>query len=199
MKKLLIVVLALAMVFGLAACGEGGKDVTATPAEIEAKIKEALGEGYICDVEMSADELAITYGLDMSKVEEFVSVANAIPSVNLDKVTILRVADGYAEQATAMLNAAYAQYVSYTRMYPFNAAKVLNARIFQSGNYVALIIAGASPDIGATAEQEAKLAADEYAKIDAVWQEFFGSANNIAVVPEDSGHSGGLLGGANLG
>ena len=70
---------------------------------------------------------------------------------------------------------------------------MLNARIYQSGDYVVYIIAGASYD-GEDSEAEAKLAAAEYAKIDEAVKSVFGTLpNNSAVVPEDNGGSGGLL------
>ena len=50
----------------------------------------------------------------------------------------------------------------------------------QDGDYVALLILGQGPD-DSTAD-EAKLAQDEAAKVDAAWQDIFGSAANQLVV-----------------
>lgn len=83
--------------------------------------------------------------------------------------------------------------VSYIRQYPFGTAKVMNGRLYQSGNYVVYVIAGASYD-GEDTEAEAKLATSEYAKIDEAVKSVLGTLpKNSAVVPEDNGKSGGLI------
>ena len=66
----------------------------------------------------------------------------------------------------------------------FGTAKVMNARIYQSGDYVLYIIAGASYD-GEDSEAENKLAVSEYAKIDETLKSVLGTLpENLAVVPE---------------
>ena len=197
MKKLALILLSLAMVLSMAACGQSGNnnkgkaDVTATPAEIEQKIADAVGkDNYLCDTEIDKDTLKNTYQLDMSKVEAFVAKQNSIASVNVDTVIVLKVKDGYADSAVKILNENYSQLVSYIRQYPFGTAKVLNARLYQSGNYVVYVVAGASYD-GEDSEAEARLAASEYAKIDEAVKSVFGTLpENSAVVPEDDGNSG---------
>ncbi|MDO4568536.1 MAG: DUF4358 domain-containing protein [Clostridia bacterium] len=196
MKRIAIIVLAAALALCAACTPVEPENVNVAPADIEAAISSALGEGYLCDTAIDADRLADYYGLDMSKVEGFAAKENAVSSVYLDTVVILEVADGYADEAVEAFNAAFAQSAGYVRMYPFDAAKVLGARIFKSGNYVAYIIAGAAAGEDATAEDEARLASDEYAKVDAAWQSIFGAApENLAVVPEDDGGQGGMFGG----
>ena len=63
-EKMLLILLSLAMVFSMAACGQKGNgnkgktDVTATPAEIEQKIAEAIGkDNYLCDTNIDKDWL----------------------------------------------------------------------------------------------------------------------------------------------
>ena len=200
MKKFILILLSLAMVFSMAACGQNGNDnkgktdVTATPAEIEQKIAEAIGkDNYLCDTDIDKDWLQNVYRLDLSWVDEYVSKQNSIGSVNPDTVIVLKVKDGYSDEAVKAINEGYAQIVDYIRQYPFGTAKVLNGRLYQSGNYVVYVIAGASYD-GDDSEAEAKLAASEYAKIDEAIKSVFGSLpENLAVVPEDNGTSGGLI------
>lgn len=197
MKKFVPVLLALVMVLSMAACGQSGDNkkagdngksnttVTATPKDIEQKIADAVGkDNYLCDTDIDKDWFQNCYQLDMSKVEDYVAKQNAISSVNVDTVIVLRVKDGYADSAAKALNDNFSQMVSYVRQYPFGTAKVLNGRLYQSGNYVVYIIAGASYD-GDDSEAEAKLAADEYAKIDEAIKGIFGTLpENLAVVPE---------------
>ncbi len=205
-KKIALSVLSLVMVFSIAACSKAadnkktdddGKDstaVTATPAEIEKKIADAVGtDNYLCDTEIEKDWLQNSFGLDLSKVDSYVAKQNSVSSVNPDTVIILKTKDGYADEAVKLLNDNFAQMVDYIRQYPFGTAKVLNGRLYQSGDYVVYVIAGASYD-GEDSEAEAKLAASEYAKIDKVIKEVFGTLpENSAVIPEDSGNNGGLI------
>lgn len=196
-KKIASILLSLVMAFSIVACGKatdnkktddngkGNTTVTATPAEIEQKIADAVGkDNYLCDIEIDKDWLQNTFQLDMSKVESYVAKQNSIGSVNPDTVIVLKTKDGYASDAVKALNTYYAQVVSYIRQYPFGTAKVMNARIYQSGDYVLCIIAGASYD-GEDSEAENKLAVSEYAKIDEALKSVLGTLpENLAVVPE---------------
>ena len=152
---------------------------------IEQKIADAVGkDNYLCDIEIDKDWLQNGFQLDMSKVESYVAKQNSIGSVNPDTVIVLKTKDGYASDAVKALNIYYAQVVSYIRQYPFGTAKVMNACIYQSGDYVLYIIAGASYD-GEDSEAENKLAVSEYAKIDEDLESVLGTLlENLAVVPE---------------
>ncbi len=205
-KKIALILLSLVMALGIVACGKatdnkktddngkGNTTVTATPAEIEQKIADAVGkDNYLCDTDIDKDWLQNSFQLDMSKVDSYVAKQNSISSVNPDTVIILKVKDGYADEAVKALNTSFAQVVDYIRQYPFGTAKVLNARIYQSGNYVMYILSGASYD-GEDSEAESKLAVSEYAKIDEAVKSVLGTLpNNSAVVPEDDGSAGGLI------
>lgn len=213
MKKLITFILTTLMVVSLVACGKDNKPaddkepgqnnsqssddnkqpVNTSPEEIEEKIKEVLGDDYACDVDKEEDFLTGYWGLDLAQVESYAARENSIASVNPDQIIILKVKDGYSDKAVEALNAGFAQNVSYIRQYPFGTEKVLNGRIFSNNNYVALIIAGQALDSDTTAEQEAKMAEEDYEKIDGVWEELFGSAENLAVVPEDDSNNGALL------
>ena len=199
MKRFVLIFLSLVTLLSLAACGtdankkDDNTTTTAAPAEIEQKIADAIGkDNYLCDTDIDKDWLQNSYQLDLSKIDSYVAKQNSIASVNPDTVIVLKTKDGYADEAVRLLNENFAQMVSYIRQYPFGTAKVLNARLYRSGDYVLYIIAGASYD-GEDAEAEAKLAASEYAKIDAAVQSVLGTLpENLAVVPEDDGNSGGL-------
>ena len=79
-------------------------------------------------------------------------------------------------------------YLVGARMYNMDMQRVLQARLFVNGNYVALIIEGEQGDREASDEDQAKFAASEAAKVDAAWSAMFGSADNSIVIPADSGN-----------
>lgn len=200
MKKILTCALIVALLMGMVGCGrsQGAPDSTATasqteapatdvtPASLEERMRQALGaEACLWETDRTAADLSGYFGLDMAKVTSFVAKESAIPSIHPDTAIILDTADGYAEEAVACLNEGLAHIVSYVRQYDMYGEKVEGARLYHSGPYVALIIAGAIPDESATPEEKARLADDAYAALDKVWTEVFGSAENLAVIPRD--------------
>ena len=196
MKRILTFVLALAMALSLAACGgkaddnNGKTDVDMTAQEIMDTLKEKLGDSFGCDVAEAEDNISGYWGLDMGQVESWASMSNSNSAVNSSYAVIAKVKDGYAQDAAALLQVSYEQVLSYSRMYNMDLQKVLQARLFVNGNYVALLILGAQGDWEASDEEQAKFAADEAAKVDDVWSGIFGSADNSIVIPEDDGNSG---------
>ena len=195
MKRILTFVLALVMVLSLAACGNKSDDnkkndnkVTMTAQEVLASLKESLGDSYTSD-QAESEELMNSWGFDMSKVESWASENNASSSLNLDCTLILKVEDDYVEDAAALLQTGYEQILSYSRMYNMDLQKVLQARLFISDNYVALLILGATDDWQLSDEELARFAAEEAAKVDEVWRGIFGSADNGITIPEEDGSS----------
>ena len=193
MKRILTFALALVMVLSLAACGSKNDDnkkndneVTMTAQEVLDQIKESLGGSYASDTAETEDRISGYYGLDLSKIESWAAESNS-SSLNMDCALVLKVKDGYAKDAAAALQTSYEQVLSYARMYNMDLQRVLNARLFVSGNYVALLIEGAQGDWQASDEEQAKFAAEEAVKVDDAWKAIFGSAENSISVPEDSG------------
>ena len=197
MKRILTFFLALTMVLSLAACGgkaddnKGKTEVTMTAQEIMDTLKEKLGDSFGCDVAETEDNISGYWGLDMGQVESWASMSNSNSAVNSSYAVIVKVKDGYAQDAAALLQTGYEQSLSYSRMYNMDLQKVLQARLFVNGNYVALLILGAQGDWEASDEVQAKFAAEEAAKVDAVWSGIFGSADNSITIPEDDGSSNG--------
>lgn len=184
MKKVVCAVLALVMVLSLAACGSkqddnGGKtDVELTAQEVLDKLKESLGDSYGCDAQDDEDRMTNYYGLDMSRVDSWASEASSMSALDPSTAVILKVKDGYAEDAAALLKERYQQVLDYSKMYNMNVPMVEQARLFVNGNYVALLILGQTPDGEVTAVEESQLAQDEAAKVDSAWKAIFGEAKN---------------------
>lgn len=196
MKRIFSIVLAIVMALALAACSNnnnnnsnGAKEVNMTAQEVLDSIKKSLGDSFDCDVTEDEARMSGYWGLDMTKVESWAAMSNSNSSLNPSSTVILKVQEGYAQEAAALLQSGYEQVLSYSRMYNMDLQKVLQARLFVSGNYVALLILGAQGDWEASDEDQAKFAADEAAKVDAAWSGIFGSADNTIVVPEDDGSS----------
>jgi len=198
MKRISSIVLAIVMALALAACSNntnnnnnsnGAKKVNMTAQEVLDSIKKSLGDSFDCDVTEDESRMSGYWGLDTTKVESWAAMSNSNSSLNPSSAVILKVQEGYAQDAAALLQSGYEQVLSYSRMYNMDLQKVLQARLFVNGNYVALIILGAQGDWEASDEDQAKFAADEAAKVDAAWSGIFGSADNTIVVPKDNGNS----------
>ena len=99
-------------------------------------------------------------------------------ALNPSTAVVLKVKDGYADTAASLLRERYQQVLDYSEMYNMSVPMVEQARLFVSGNYVALLILGQTPDGDVTAEEEAQLAQDESAKVDSAWKAIFGASNN---------------------
>ena len=206
MKRILTFFLALTMVFSLAACGSqngnnkkddnknDAPEVTMTAQEILDTLKEKLGDSFECDAAETEDRMSGYWGLDLAQVESWAAMSSSNSAINPSSAVILQVKDGYAQDAAALLQTGYEQILSYSRMYNMDLQKVLQARLFVNGNYVALLILGTEGNWEASDEEQAKFAAEEAAKVDEAWSGIFGSADNSITIPEDDGSStGGLM------
>ena len=197
MKRILTFVLALSMALSLAACGgkaddnKGKTEVTMTAQEIMDTLKEKLGDSFDCDVTEDETRMSGYWGLYMTQVESWASMSNSNSAINPSAAVILKVKDGYAQDAAALLQTGYEQILSYSRMYNMDLQKVLQARLFVNGNYVALLILSATGDWQLSDEELARFAAEEAAKVDETWSGIFGSADNSITVPEDNGSGNG--------
>lgn len=192
MKKWIVFILAALMLLSMAACGSNSGETeaplkAATPAEIEAAVAAALGDGCLATVDVPEEELFTSPlgDLDLSRVKSYVAKQSEVVSVDVDTIVIAECEDGYADEAVAKLNEAYGRILSYIRQYPFGVAKVEGARLYKVGSTVMLIIAGASYD-GEDSEAEARLANEEYQKIDEALKGLFGSLpQNLIQIPEN--------------
>ena len=162
--------------------------VTMTAQEILDSLKKSLGSSWSSDTAETEDRMSGYWGLDMSRIESWAAESNSMSSLNMDCAVVLKAKDGYAADAAKLLQRSYEQTLSYARMYDMDLQRVLQARLFVNGNYVALIIEGEQGDWEASDEDQAKFAADEAAKVDAAWSTIFGSAENSITIPADSGN-----------
>ena len=175
-----------------------------SPADIEAAIAKALGDGYLCTVDAPEDEMFATVmaGVDLSQLDSYVLKQARVSAVDPDTVAVMKCKAGYADTAVEIINENFARTLSYSRLYSFSLAKVEGARLYKFDDMLVFIIAGNYAPSDASAEDEAKLAASEYEKIDNAIKELFGTLpENLAVVtepqeienPYDNNNNGGLV------
>lgn len=213
MKKTITTILAACMALSMAACSskpeasDASEATTAQseqaaksaePKDIEAAIAGAVGDGYLATVEVAADDLYLTplADLDMSKISSYVCKQAETPSVDADKVVIVKLSDpSYGDTVVNAFNADFQQSVHYIHQYPFGVKKVEGGKIYKTDDLVIFVIAGKSAGENASEDEEAKLAADEYAKIDSAIQSVIGTLPaNLATYDassEGSGNEGG--------
>ena len=212
MKKLIAVLLAVLVLVSLTACAgskESGTEAPkpetteapareVTPAEVEAAIAAAIGEGYNATVDVPEEELwsCALRDADLSKLDSYVAKQSTVPSLYQDAVVVAKCRDAaYADELVVQFNAFFDQSVNYSGMYPMEPHKIVRGRIYKAGDLVMYIIAGKSADDDMDDSQRIELAEAEYAKIDAAIEDLLGyMPENLAVLPETEDEGGGAFG-----
>lgn len=192
MKRFFVLLIGFVLLVSLAACStnqgnnqsdEGGKTdntpLEQSPAEIEAAIADALGDGYLSPDDMPEFRLLKNIpDLDLDKVDSYVAKETRLSSH--DTVIVVKCKEAsYTDDVVKIFNDYLATLFDEIREYPVGVAKVENARLFKANDTVMFIIGGAP---ALTEEEEAKLAISEYKKIDAAIKELLGySPKNLAI------------------
>lgn len=189
MKKLIITAMAALLAVSLAGCAEngGGTDTTTTTpgttteaaeatettteapeeevADVSAQevfdsIHEAYGETFMATFPYTAEEVEAVYGLTADLYEEFAGGAAMITTF-VDKVLVVKAAEGKIGDVVAKLEATRDLFVADTMQYPMNMAKVKATQVVQKGDFAALIMAGAIDEREDVTEDEQMLFAVE--------------------------------------
>lgn len=145
MKKITTLLLALLMMFSLAACGGSGdggsnKDVDLSAVYTDISDKVTLPEM----IPLDTDRLMSFYGIDKADVKQFVAYVSAV-SVKVDEVVMFEAVDGEAAGRikTALQTRYDSQYSANQNYLPDQAAIIQDCEVSQNGNYVRMFI---SPD-----------------------------------------------------
>ena len=164
MKRIMTLMLAMLMIFALAACGAGEEEAVQkdyTAQEIFDAIKEAYGENFIPDGDMVEEEYTETYGLNMDDVAE-IKAQMAMISFHPDRIVVVKANEGKGEAVEAALTAARDNLVQNGMWYPANLAKVNASQVLRNGDYVVFMMLGAVDDnVEATEEDAAKFAKEQ--------------------------------------
>lgn len=200
MKKIITILTSAIILASLTGCSEGAAltigslneaDLSASqkatePQQIEAAVAEALGDGYSHMQPISEEELTLSIfnGLDLSKVESYTAKQTSEPENKRDMIAVFK--SKHSDQLVEILNGYYAQVVSNTMQRRYDVLKVNGTRIYRIGDTVMFILKGASPENGASTDEEAALAEAEYAKIDGAIKKLFGYIpENLAEITMD--------------
>jgi len=178
MKKLIVLLLTVAIAVTCAACGGSSDAGTTTAAtttiaattttapaptytaeEIAAAIREAYGENYLSNAPIPEEMLTDMFGMDLDSYESYVAEMPMI-GFHPDRVIVVAAKDEASADATEeAFNAARDTLINDSMQYPANIAKINAAQVLRNGNYVVFLLAGAPDDV--TSDEEA---AAEFAK-----------------------------------
>ena len=142
-------------------------------SEVLASLKTSLGSSYTSDTAESEDRMSGYYGLDMSRIESWAAESNASSSLNADCAVVLKVKDGYAQDAAALLQQSFDQVVELRANVRHGPPAGAAGAPLHQRELCRPDPEGAKPDGSASAEEQAKFAAGEAAKVDAAWKAHF--------------------------
>lgn len=131
-----------------------------TVDDILSSIKEAYGENYLPNVEMTSEFIDLEFGLTSDMYEE-IKAEQPMISTHPDRVVIVKAAEGKADDVEAALIAAKDKLINDTFQYPMNLPKINATQIVRNGDYVAFLMVGAINENMDATEEEAKLFAEE--------------------------------------
>ena len=121
----------------------------------------------------------------MSKVESWAYENSSISAINMDTALILKVKDGYADEAVKKIQECFDSFGSYALTYGYDQYRVNEARLFVKDNYVGFFILGERGDENTSDKNNEKLAVKDGKKIDKAWENVFGEEpQNIVKIPE---------------
>ncbi len=144
-----------------------------TLAEIHKAVKDVYGENYIPSSEITEQQLAETYGLNMDDVEEFIA-EGPMMSAHVDQFIAIKAKPGKGPEIEKALTAYRDQLVNDTMQYPSNLPKIQSSEVVANGDYVFFVMLGAmNENMDATEEELAEHAKNEVKKgVDKI-KEFF--------------------------
>lgn len=151
MKKIFAVILMLALVFTLTACG--GKEeapVQETETVKEVVLADVLA-GFTFDgemMELAASDMLDLYGIEEADMKQFAAVVNT-SGIDCDEVILVEAVDAdAAARVKTCLDNRYQAKLNETENYlPDEFAIIKECAVSQNGNFVAMIVAPGAEDM----------------------------------------------------
>lgn len=132
--------------------GSSGTDGV-TPAMVQQKVKEALGEDYVPDQALEDTELEQLYGIKAGNLEEYVAEISSM-SAHVDQFVALKAKPEQADAVEQAMRDYRERLVQDTMQYPSNIAKINASEVLRHGQYVFFVMLGAVNDDVEMAEEE---------------------------------------------
>lgn len=142
---------------------------SATPESIEKAIREALGDGYQCPLDVTEDGffLCALADVDMTKIASYVAKVNPVTAVHCDTVVVVRCREAsYADEVVKAFNDFFYRQMNYAAQYPMEPMKLQSTRIYKAGDLVMYICAGASAPERSDDATIIRISEEEYKKIE---------------------------------
>lgn len=174
MKKIFGMFLAVIMTASfLVGCTTKNETKVVDLKEVHAAVKEALGEDYAPNRELTLEELENFTGIKKEDMESFIAESPMI-SVNIDTFIAIKAKEGKGDAIEAGLEKYRKFLVEDSMQYPMNIAKVNSAKVVRHGDYVFFLMLGKYDDREeATDEERLEFAKAEVQKVEDVINNFF--------------------------
>lgn len=180
MKKLKLLMVAMLAVVMTVACSSAPKDEGQTAVNDEGKlqaaheaVKAALGENYMPNMPLEAQQLEELFGVKSADVKQFIAEMPMI-GMHPDLFVGVEAVDGKVDDVEAALLKYKDYLINESMQYPMNLAKVKSTEVIKIRNHVFLVMVGAiNEDMDASeADQEAFAKAENQKAVDAINETF---------------------------
>lgn len=175
MKKIFGLFLAMIMMTSfLGGCAPKKNEVKVVDLkEVHAAVKEALGEDYYPNRELTVEEIENLTGIKEEDMETFIAESPMI-SVNIDTFIAIKAKEGKGDSIEESLEKYREYLVEGSLQYPMNIAKVNSAKVVRHGDYIFFLMLGKFDDReDATDEERLEFAKAETQKVEDIINKFF--------------------------
>ncbi|MDO5416152.1 MAG: DUF4358 domain-containing protein [Lachnospiraceae bacterium] len=169
-KRTLMAAALMAAALGLSACQNTEvKETTAAEttvpeteakkvelADVQAALKEALGEQYIPSMEFDAEMFQNTFGVDAELYDSFLAEGPMI-SVHVEQFVGVKAKEGKGEEVEKALNAYRDNLVENSMQYPMNMPTIEASQVLRMGDDVYFIMLGRADDAAFEESEEKAL------------------------------------------
>lgn len=169
MKKTILSVIMIAVIFSMSACSGNkagnGADTGAITNDVSIEelhnaVKSAYGEDYIPSMPYDDASLMDVFGVEKAWYEEYIAEGPMI-SAHVDTFVAVKAKNGSIEDVKKALNEYRDKLLADTMQYPSNLAKIQASRVVSYGNYTFFIMLGIIPMETEEEGEEAMLTAYE--------------------------------------